>query len=139
MFAKKNEVWRGESVIVLTGIGSIDLKDTFECGQAFRYQKIDDSEGYVEYMTVVGERIIRVGQRERGEIIVFGMTDEEIGEIIAPYFALDTDFEAIRQDVTERTDSEWLKRAAESAKGIVILRQDPWETVFSFIISHIII
>ncbi len=136
MFAKKNEVCRGESVTVLYGIGSMDLKDTFECGQAFRYQRTVDEDDYVEYLTVVGEKLIRVGQRSRGEMIVYGMTDEEIDAVISDYFALDTDFEAIRQQITERTDSEWLKRAADCAKGIVILRQDPWETVFSFIISQ---
>ena len=136
MFAKKNEVWRGESVTVLSGLGNIDLRDTFECGQAFRYQMTEDSDEYLEYMTVVKDKIIRVGQRERGEIIISGMSEDDIDTLIIPYFALDTDFEAIRADVVNRTDSEWLKRAADSAKGIVILRQDPWETVFSFIISQ---
>ena len=136
MFAKKNEVCRGESATVLSGIGNIDLTDTFECGQAFRYQKICDEEGYVEYMTVVGDRLIRVGQRSRGELIFYGLTDEDVNGIITHYFALDTDFEAIRQDVMKRTDSQWMRTAAECAKGIVILRQDPWEAVFSFIISQ---
>lgn len=136
MFAKKNEVWRGEEATVLYGIENIDLKDTFECGQAFRYQRTAEDAEYIEYMTVVGDKIIRVGQRRRGELMVYGLTDGEIDSVIVPYFALDTDFNSIRTDILSRTNSEWLKNAAESAKGIVILRQDPWETVFSFIISQ---
>ena len=69
MFEKKSEIWRGESVTVLSGVGDIDLRDTFECGQAFRYERTAEDAGYVEYMTVVGDTVIRVGQRERGELI----------------------------------------------------------------------
>ena len=52
------------------------------------------------------------------------------------FFALDVDFEEIRRDVIAHTDSEWLIAAAESAKGIRILRQEPWEMLLSFIISQ---
>ena len=34
----------------------------------------------------------------------------------------------------EKTDSEWLKAAAEFGAGIAILGQNPWETLISFII-----
>jgi len=136
MFKKFREVWRGESAIVVSGIGNMDLCDTLECGQAFRYEKIISEESYVEYMTVVGDLLVRVGQRERGELIFLDITEEELDTVCVPYFALDLDFEEIRRDVIARTDSEWLKSAAESAKGISILRQEPWEALFSFIISQ---
>ena len=87
-------------------------------------------------MTVVGDRLLRVGQRNRGELIVIGLNEDEVDKLVVPYFALDRDFPAIKEDIISRTDSDWLKRAAEAAEGIVILRQDPWETVFSFIISQ---
>lgn len=136
MFEKKSEVCRGESAIVVSGLGNMDLKDTLECGQAFRYELVRSEEEYVEYVTVVGDCLIRVGQRARGELLFFGITDEELERVARPYFALDTDYEAIRADVVYRTDSDWLRSAADSAKGIVILKQDPWEALFSFIISQ---
>lgn len=136
MFEKKSEVCRGESAIVVSGLGNMDLKDTLECGQAFRYELVKSEEGYVEYVTVVGDCLIRVGQRARGELLFFGITEEELERVARPYFALDTDYEAIRADVVCRTDSDWLRSAADSAKGIVILKQDPWEALFSFIISQ---
>lgn len=135
MFEKKSELWRGEEAIVLTGVGYIDLYDTFECGQAFRYECIERGDGYVEYMTVIGDSLIRVGQRKRGELIFPALPEDKLDKVIK-YFALDTDFEAIRADVIAHTDSEWLKSAAECAKGITILKQDPWEALFSFIISQ---
>lgn len=136
MFIKKREISDGREAILVSGLGSYSLADTLECGQAFRYEKICESEGYVEYMTVVGSEILTVGQKKPGELIFYGISDEIFESVAAPYFALYTDYERIRADILSRTDSEWLKRAAESAKGVVILKQDEWETIFSFIVSQ---
>ncbi len=136
MFEKKTIFYRGEQALYLSGAGFCDLTDTFECGQAFRYERTAEEEGYVEYLTVIGELLVRVGQTKPGELIFYGVDEQTFDSSIAPYFALDRDFEAIRADITERTSSEWLKDAAECAKGIVILKQDPWEALFSFIISQ---
>ena len=136
MFRKKTEVYRKKSATVISGIGQCNLKDTLECGQAFRYEKLVSEENYVEYMTVAYGKIITVGQRTPGELIFYDEWTEEYEKIVTEYFALNTDFEKIRLDVISRTDSEWLKNAAESAKGIIILKQEPWETLFSFIVSQ---
>ncbi len=136
MFKKKTATFRQRNAIIVTGLGSFDLSDTLECGQAFRYECTYRDGGYIEYITVIGELLLRIGQRERGELIVFEVTDEEFESTVRPYFALDTDYEAIREEVKSRTDSEWLRRAADSARGVVILKQNPWETLFSFIISQ---
>lgn len=136
MFEKKSGFYRGEPTLELSGLGRCNLTDTLECGQAFRYECICREEGYVEYLTVVGDLLIRVGQRAEGELIFYGISEEELERTAIPYFALDRDFEAIRADVMARTSSEWLRDAAEQAGGIVILKQDPWEALFSFIISQ---
>jgi len=136
MFRKKSEVYDGRSATFIDGLGNMSLKDTLECGQAFRYECVRESENYVEYLTVAYGRIINVGQRKPGELIFFDEWDEEYERVVVSYFSLDVDYEEIRQDIISRTDSEWLKQAAESAKGIVILRQEPWETLFSFIVSQ---
>ena len=122
--------------IIVTDIGDFSLKDTFECGQCFRYEEVQKEENYTEYMTVVKDRVIRVGQRKPGELIFSEISEEDFLKICVPYFSLDTDYEEIRGDILGRTNSAWLADAAECAKGIAILRQDPWETLFSFIISQ---
>lgn len=126
----------GQVAIIASDLGYYDLKDTLECGQCFRYELVKEEKNYVEYITVVKGRLISVGQRKRGELIFYGICDQDFEDVIVPYFSLETDFEAIRQDVLKHTDSEWLKNAAECAKGIAILQQDPWETLISFIISQ---
>lgn len=136
MFRKKNEVYRDKNATVIDGLGCCSLTDTLECGQAFRYELLTREEEYVEYLTVAYGKIIRVGQRKPGELIFYDEWTEEYERVVSRYFCFDTDFEEIRRDIISRTDSEWLIRAAEEAKGIIILKQEPWETLFSFIISQ---
>lgn len=136
MFQKKSEVYLGREATVISGLGSLSLSDTLECGQTFRYEPLIKEENYCEYLTVAYGRLINVGQRRPGELIFFDEWSEEYERAVVKYFALDTDYEEIRRDIISRTDSEWLRSAAENAKGVVILRQEPWEALFSFIISQ---
>ena len=148
MLDKKRINLLGREAIIIEGLKNYSLTDTLECGQCFRFIKLSPSEngeensvgkayhGYVEYMTVVGERLVFVGQRNRSELIFYGLDEREIDEVCVPYFALDVDYEAIKNDVLSHTESDFLKSAAEAASGIRILKQEAWETLFSFIISQ---
>ena len=148
MFTKKTTNFEGREAIAVSGLGDYSLSDTFECGQAFRFVCISpDSQGavnsigekyesYREYMTVVDDKLIFVGQKEAGELFFFGIDDEIFYRICVPYFALDVDYAAIREDILKNTDSDFLANAADCASGIRILKQDAWEALFSFIISQ---
>ena len=136
MFDKKREIINGEEATVIENCGYYSVYDTFECGQCFRAEKIKDESGYVEYATVVGNKILKVGQKKPGELFIFGFTDEEIESVVIPYLSLDRDYEKIRADINANTDSDWLIKAGEASRGIAILRQDPWEALMSFIISQ---
>ncbi len=136
MFEKNHIIFDRESAIEVSGLGKYSLRDTMECGQCFRYERIERGDGADEYMTVVGDRLIRVVQREAGSLIFPGMTDEVFDSVAREYFALDRDLSAVKEDIKRHTDSEWLIEAAEFAEGVAILKQDPWETLISFIISQ---
>ena len=136
MFTKTYETLGDRSAIVVSGLGSYKIDDTLECGQIFRYELICRKVGYVEYLLPIGKNIVCVGQRKAGELIFYGVTDEIFEESIAPFFTLDVDYEKISRDIAGATDSDWMKRAVECAKGIAILKQDEWEMLFSFIVSQ---
>ena len=137
MFEKKHIYIFGSDAIAVSGLGDYSLSDTMECGQCFRHVRLTpDGSEYVEYMTVASGKLIFVGQRSRDELIFFGVSDGEFENICVPYFALDADYGQIRTDILENTDSEFLKNAAEEASVIRILRQEPWEALFSFIVSQ---
>lgn len=148
MFNKKQINIAGRDAILVSGLGNYSLSDTLECGQCFRFLKLSPSESgevnavgkmypdYVEYMTVAFDKLIFVGQRSRDELLFYGISEREFDEICVPYFALDVDYEEIKKDILSHTESDFLKEAAECASGIRILKQEPWETLFSFIISQ---
>lgn len=136
MFVKKHKVINGEAVISISELQYFSLADTLECGQAFRYELLKKEDGYVEYLTVVKDNLIRVGQRSDGELLFYDISDDVFEQVCLPYFSLDTDYAAIKREVTELANSPRLSEAADLADGIRILRQDPWETLFSFIISQ---
>ncbi len=137
MFVKKSIKINGKEAIQVTGLKNYSLSDTFECGQCFRHIKlsVEDSEILI-YMTVIKNNLVFVGQRNRDELLFFGVDEETFEEICVPYFAIEIDYETIKRDILSNTDSDFLKSAADVADGIRILKQDPWETLFSFIISQ---
>ncbi|MBO4392647.1 MAG: DNA-3-methyladenine glycosylase 2 family protein [Clostridia bacterium] len=102
------------------------LKDTFECGQCFRFN--DDGNGYVG---VARKKAVRFIQGD-GCIYIKGADRADIESIWLEYLSLDKDY----SDVIKRFEGdEYIKTAAEFGKGIRILRQEPCETALSFIIS----
>ncbi|MBR1659334.1 MAG: DNA-3-methyladenine glycosylase 2 family protein [Oscillospiraceae bacterium] len=65
----------------------------------------------------------------------FSCTEEAYRTVWRPYFDFDEDYRAIRARVREAEDP-FLHAACTYGRGIRILRQDPWETLVSFIISQ---
>ena len=136
MFSQKVIAVGGREAIAVQLPFPYSLEDTLECGQCFRYQLIERSENYIEYLIPVGNIPVLVAQRRRGELLFFGISPDELSGGGAEFFGINTEFGQICRDIKARTDSEWLRAAAEYAGGIAILKQDEWEAVFSFIVSQ---
>ena len=136
MYQKIRKILKGKDALVISGLGAYSLCDTLECGQAFSFTLVCREGDYVEYLIPVNDRLLRVGQEMRGELIFYDISDEDFERVAAPYFSLSTDFGAIAKSVGESYGQKWFTDAAEAAKGVAILSQDPWETLFSFIVSQ---
>ena len=134
MFIKNKISYNGIPSLYVTGLGKYSLADTLECGQCFRFERKSE-DNVIEYIGVVDDILIDVIEPKRGELIFLGVEENEVDRLIN-YFAIDRDLGEIRCEVSSLTDSEWLKTAAEYGEGIAILRQSPWETLISFIISQ---
>lgn len=101
-----------------------DLIHTFECGQCFRWNRINDN----TYLGIVGGSVIKIVQNND----VFDVeADNE--EIINSYFNFDNDYGKIKEQLSALDDV--LPNAIPAGYGIRLLKQDPWETLVSFIIS----
>ena len=117
-----------EQKYILNNQESFKLKDIFECGQCFRWNKQEDE----SYTGIIKNAIINVKQ-ENENIIFTGKCEGNLKEIVEYYFDLNTNYEEIKEKLSNI--DEYLKTSIEYGKGIRILNQDLWETIISFIIS----
>ncbi len=107
--------------------GRLDLKQTLESGQCFRWRRSENG----TYYGISGSHVVTVKQCSDG--VIFAADSEEDIRFWLMYFDEQTDYDAvIRQFAADKT----LKEAAEENGGIRILRQEPFETLISFIISQ---
>ncbi len=136
MYIKNKKNINSREAIAVSGLGKYSLTDTLECGQVFSYSEVSRSADFSEYIIPVGEILIDVGQKTKGELIFFEMNDEDFLKVAVPYFSLDTDYEKISEAVKKSYDKPWFQSAVEGASGIAILKQDAWEALFSFIVSQ---
>lgn len=124
-----------EKIFKIKNSFGIDLDRTFDCGQCFRFDKVENSEYDVEYRGVAYGRAVSFAEKD-GELYVIGADDADFEKIWRRYLSLDEDYGAIHGELLALSENEALHRAVEYGRGIRILRQEPWETVCSFIISQ---
>ncbi len=105
----------------------LDLKQTLESGQCFRWRRLEDG-GYVG---ISGGHILKVRQSDDGAVLTFSGESER--DYWLRYFDCDTDYEAV---IEQFSADSILSEAARENRGIRILRQEPFETLISFIISQ---
>lgn len=102
-------------------------KDTFECGQSFRWRKINNL-----YVGVVRRSVLVIKPLPGAyEVEVFGesLSDSEIRN----YFDEDADYGRIIKMLSQK--DTWLEKATDFGKGIRLLNQEPFEILMTFIIS----
>ena len=78
------------------------------------------------------ENVVNV-KKENNRIIFKGICKGNIKEECIDYFDLDTDYDNIKNKLSNVDD--YLKTSIKYGEGIRILNQDLWETLISFIIS----
>lgn len=106
---------------------NFDLKQTFLCGQCFRWKENADG----SFSGVAMGRRLTLSQR--ADAVVLHGADPADLPLWERYFDMNTDYGAL----IERFSADpILRRAAECSPGIRILRQEPFETLISFIISQ---
>ena len=106
-----------------------DLEKIMVSGQCFRARKMNT--GACRFIT--GNHILYI--REAGECeFECSCSEEEWAAVWHPYFDLDRDYRAVREKTC--CENEFINHAVEMGQGIRVLRQDPWETLVTFIISQ---
>ncbi len=114
--------------LLLLGCENFDPFVSCECGQCFRFTKIDET----EYILFAKGRKLDIKKADGGWL--FSDIDEvEFKNSFFDYFDLSRDYSAI---INRYSDDAEISDAAKLGNGIRIFRQDPWETLISFIISQ---
>ena len=106
---------------------NFDIRRTFLCGQCFRWSE-EENGGFTG---IAGGRKITLTQ-DGNRVTLHGIDERDI-PFWENYFDLKTDYSAYADTLSV---DEMLRRACEFSPGIRILRQEPFETLISFIISQ---
>lgn len=105
-----------------------DLAKTLECGQCFRWHNNQNG----GYTGVVQGRIITAWQKGN-QLMLYPTNLEEVENVWVPYFDLERDYSTFAGRILEQ--APWMKKPVALGQGIRILKQDPWETTITFILS----
>lgn len=117
-----------EQKYTINNIKSFELKDIFECGQCFRWNKQEDG----SYIGIFRNNVLEVEKIEN-EVIFKGICEGKIEDVVKEYFDLNRNYEEIKKDLSKI--DEYMENSIKYGEGIRILNQDLWETIISFIIS----
>jgi N-glycosylase/DNA lyase len=106
--------------------GEINLAATLDCGQAFRWRR---EGGW--FRGVIGNRVVWLRQVEEG-VQWKCLPPTEDATFLAHYLALDNPLKKI---IATFPDDPYFHEAVRQFYGMRMLRQEPWETLASFIAS----
>ena len=121
------------ATVEFNNLSDFELAHIFECGQCFRWRKINDN----KYIGVIKNGVVEIEKTTPNSVCVnyesYENESQSFEEIIRDYLDLNTNYTEIKKVISK--DDLNLQKAIEYGGGIRILNQDPWEMLISFIIS----
>ena len=139
MYAKLTDEYKknGVPAVRIEECGNFSVYKTFDCGQAFRFDPEGDDNRFSGI--AFGKKVTFTGLGG-GVVEIENSTAEEYENLWRRYLSLDEDYDLADRTIIEAMQSERdraeMSAAVKSGQGIRILRQDPFETLISFIISQ---
>ncbi|GAA0117239.1 DNA-3-methyladenine glycosylase family protein [Clostridium senegalense] len=121
------EVLEFDNKIVLKDVENFELKDIFDCGQCFRWNKTKDN----TYIGVAYNKVIEI-EKEGNNVIIHNSNLKDFNEIWCEYFDLKRNYSKIKEELKK---DPILDTAVAFGEGIRILKQEPFEILISFIVS----
>ena len=110
--------------IILKKHEDFDIAQILECGQIFRFKKLEDGSYYVNFK----DNYAKITENESGDIEI--ATNNVLRAV--EFFDLDRDYSEIKKSLN---CYDILRDPIKRGHGIRILKGDPEEIIFSFIIS----
>ncbi len=116
--------------IRLLGVTHFHPQHIFECGQCFRWNRVEEDDSS-KYWGVVHGKVLQVSMEE-DTVFIRNLTKKEFLDYFAHYFDFQKDYGAIKKVLKK---DPILDTAVDFGYGIRILNQDPFEILISFILS----
>lgn len=107
----------------------INLNETFNCGQCFRFNEINDG----IFCGVAFGKVLKLCTNGEN-LVLFNTSQDDIDTYWNDFFDLGLDYNTINKELS--LIHPILNEACKFAPGIRILKQDSWEALCSFIISQ---
>lgn len=122
------------AIVEFNNLSDFELAHIFECGQCFRWRKIENE----KYIGIIKNGVVEVRRTTPTSISMeyenyVCLDNKKIKEELIEYFDLNTDYSSIKNIISK--DDVNMKKAIEYGSGIRILNQNSWEMLISFIIS----
>ena len=110
-------------------VDSFNLEHIFECGQCFRWEKINE----YSYIGIIDDTVLKV-KIDNDKLVISGVTDKkDIQNYLIEYFDLNRDYSKIKSKLS--SIDKYMKESIDYGYGIRILNQNIWECIISYIIS----
>lgn len=122
---KSTEVFDGG--VRIKEVKNFETAHIFDCGQCFRWHRQNDG----SYIGIAYGKVIQV-KKEGSDVIINNTTQDDFNNIWAEYFDLYRDYDLIKEKLSE---DPLLRKSIQFGNGMRILKQEPFETIISFIIS----
>ena len=104
------------------------LEDTITCGQIFRFFKMKDG----SFDVILKDRVINVYEKNN-YLYVSSNNEDDLKSVVMNYFDLDNDYDKINEYLLKQDKK--LDDAINFSKGLMMIKQDPFETIMEYIIS----
>lgn len=104
------------------------LEDTITCGQIFRFSKMEDG----SFDVILKDRVINVYEKNN-YLYVSSNNEDDLKSVVMNYFDLDNDYSKINEYLLKQDKK--LDDAINFSKGLMMIKQDPFETIMEYIIS----
>lgn len=119
----------------IDGVSELDIEKIFDCGQCFRFERVENSRHASEFSGVAYGRFVSFAQ-DGDTLYIYGSDLADFEAVWRGYLDLDRDYREVERDVLAHSQNSALIAAIEYGRGIRILSQEPFECVISFIISQ---
>lgn len=119
----------------IDGVSELDIEKIFDCGQCFRFERVENSKHASEFSGVAYGRFVSFAQ-DGDTLYIYGSDLSDFEAVWRGYLDLDRDYREVERDVLAHSQNSALIAAIEYGRGIRILSQEPFECVISFIISQ---